>query len=307
MAVSIVMPNFNNARFLRQTLASVVDDPGVLEIVIYDNGSTDESIAIAESFGSKIKVIRGARNLGATLGRHEAVLASSSDHICYLDGDDFLSPGAVSAAYRTLVEKRLDISLFDLVNVDESGANPIPFIIPPHHLIDGKEACELTLGGWRMHNWGVIAKSVYFSAWAGFRQHGYSDDELLTRTILLRAKRISAGGGTIYYRVVPKPRFAHHVLGINRTAIRTLALGVDEGLDQDALRRQQEMALRFLVGLLHRALSRSIDRVEVASLLDEYRAIPLRPATSPRAKGLDLLIRAARPLLGQARPNRSPA
>lgn len=298
MAVSIVMPNWNNGRFIRQTLASVIDEQCVSEVVIYDNGSSDDSIAIAQAMGPKVRIIRGEQNLGATLGRHEAILATSNDLICYLDGDDFLAPGAVDAAFAALSDLSLDIALFDLFNVDAQGENPVAFIIPPRSPFDGRTACEMTLGSWEMHIWGIMRKALYLDAWSGFEPHGYSDDELLTRMILSRAKRIAGCDGRFFYRVIPKQQQLRHLVGGNRTAIRSLALAVRCGLRDEAIGRQQQMVLRFLIGLLRRAMTGSVPRSEAAALIDEYRAIPLPPPRDLRGRAKDALLRLARPLLG---------
>lgn len=292
------MPNLNNARFIRQALSSVIGEHSVSEVLIYDNGSTDASLSIARALDSpKIRIIEGGANLGATLGRHEAVLAATNDLICYLDGDDFIAQGAVDAALAALTTNDLDIALFDLFNVDFDGANPQPFIIPPRQAFDGRTACEMTLGSWRMHIWGIMRKSLYLDAWVAFTPHGYSDDELLTRHILARASRVAGCDGRFYYRVIRKPQSAHHVIGGNRTAIRSLALAVERGFADDSITRQQDMVLRFLVGIVRRVPTGKITRLQAVSLVDEYRTIPLGPPRHLGARLRDSFLRLARPLL----------
>src|SRR5437764_5867688 len=145
MSVSIVMPNYNNGRTIEQTLRSLRNDPVVSEIVIYDNASTDRSPDLIERVGDdRIRLVRGDKNLGATLGRHAAIEHSTNDLICFLDGDDFLGPSAVGLAYEELQRQRLDIALFRMINVNAEGEEPRPFLVPSEDVIDGRTACAMT-------------------------------------------------------------------------------------------------------------------------------------------------------------------
>lgn len=276
MSVSIVMPNLNNAKYIRQCLESVAGDERASEIVIYDDGSTDGSVEVIEGLGlSKVRVLRREKSgIGAMHGRHRAVEAASNDLIYSLDGDDFLEEGAISGAYDRLVEDRLDLSLLQMINVDRDGANPKPFLIPPDDVIDGRTAFEMTLGGWRMHMWGVLRKDVYFEAYRGARLHGgYSNDEVLTREILLRCGRIAGTQGKMFYRVNPKARTPTFVVGQMRTAIYVLQLAVKEGVGAEPIRQQRNMVVRFMLGTVRRAAAGKIAKAELASLMSEYRSI----------------------------------
>jgi glycosyltransferase involved in cell wall biosynthesis len=285
MSVSVVMPNYNNARFIEHCLKSLAGDPAISEIVIYDNASTDNSIAIIERFGDpRVRLIRGAENLGATLGRHAAVVHSTNDHICFVDGDDFLGPRAVSQAMVQMEREHLDISLFRMFNVDGNGQNADLFLMPPQSPIDGRTACELTLGSWQIHIWGIIRKSVYEEAFARFTPHGYSDDEYLTRLILLAALRVGGSNGDMYYRVIPKSPTTERVLGGLRTAIRVLRVATDAGLAGEHLRKQRNNTLRYLLGMARRAPSNATYRQQLARCLREYasiRAVPWKVKDLP--------------------------
>jgi glycosyltransferase involved in cell wall biosynthesis len=93
--VSIVTPSFNQGRFLRRTVESVLGQgyPHI-EYVVIDGGSTDESVAILRSYGDRLAWVsepdRGqahALNKGFTRARGQIR--------AYLNSDDVLAPGAV--------------------------------------------------------------------------------------------------------------------------------------------------------------------------------------------------------------------
>ena len=58
--ISIIIPTYNRQKFVKEAIQSVLDQnyEGKLEIIISDDGSTDETLAIVESFGNKIKLLR---------------------------------------------------------------------------------------------------------------------------------------------------------------------------------------------------------------------------------------------------------
>ena len=93
--ISIITPSFNQARFLRRTIDSVLaqDYPHV-ECIVIDGGSTDDSIAVLRSYGDRIRWIaepdRGQSDaINKGFARcHGAIRA-------YLNSDDVLWPGAL--------------------------------------------------------------------------------------------------------------------------------------------------------------------------------------------------------------------
>jgi glycosyltransferase involved in cell wall biosynthesis len=95
--VAVVIPCYNAAKFLRRAIESVLaqDYAGPVEVMIGDDGSTDDTIVIAESFGSSVKIIRRPEsdkpNISAN--RNRCIRASSQPLISFLDADDYYLPG----------------------------------------------------------------------------------------------------------------------------------------------------------------------------------------------------------------------
>lgn len=89
MYFSVVIPLYNKEKYIKDTLQSVFSQTCQdFEIIIIDDGSTDESIAIAESFKSpKIKIIR-QENAGVSVARNHGAKEASGQYIALLDGDD---------------------------------------------------------------------------------------------------------------------------------------------------------------------------------------------------------------------------
>ncbi|QEG42495.1 putative glycosyltransferase EpsJ [Roseimaritima ulvae] len=86
--VSVIIPCFNASRFLRETLESVLAQTvPPFEVILIDDGSTDDSVQIAESFGHRLKIIRQA-NQGESVARNVGLDLARGQWIAFLDADD---------------------------------------------------------------------------------------------------------------------------------------------------------------------------------------------------------------------------
>lgn len=93
--VSVIIPAFNAGRFLRATLESAISQDTPVEIVVVDDGSTDDTVAVARSFGDCVSVIEGPHR-GAQAARNTGLRASTAPFVKFLDADDVLLPGSLS-------------------------------------------------------------------------------------------------------------------------------------------------------------------------------------------------------------------
>jgi glycosyltransferase involved in cell wall biosynthesis len=86
--VSVVMPVRDGARFLEQAIASVLDQthPAV-ELVVVDDGSTDESAEIARSFGERLVCVSEPPR-GAGPARNRGVELATGEFLTFIDSDD---------------------------------------------------------------------------------------------------------------------------------------------------------------------------------------------------------------------------
>lgn len=90
--VSVVIPCYNAAEFLRETLESALGQTHApLEVIVVDDGSTDDSAAIAGSYGPPVRVIR-QENQGESVARNRGIDEARGDWIAFLDADDLWKP-----------------------------------------------------------------------------------------------------------------------------------------------------------------------------------------------------------------------
>jgi glycosyltransferase involved in cell wall biosynthesis len=91
-SVSFVIPVHNGARYLRESIESALNQTvAPSEVIVVDDGSEDESAAVAESFGYPVRCAR-IRHAGQAAARNHGVSIASGDFIAFLDADDIAVP-----------------------------------------------------------------------------------------------------------------------------------------------------------------------------------------------------------------------
>ena len=121
--VTVIIPSFNHARYLRECVDSVLmQDHAALEVIVVDDGSSDGSLDILRSYGRRIQLLQqqGGRQARA---RNLALSVARGELIAFLDSDDRYRPGRISAAVAAFhAQPQAALVWADHVLIDEQGA-----------------------------------------------------------------------------------------------------------------------------------------------------------------------------------------
>lgn len=119
---SVIIPNYNNAGTLARAIESVLaQSHPAHEILVIDDGSTDGSRAVAESFGDKVRYIHQA-NAGVSTTRNNGARYATGDWLAFLDADDVYMPDRLLAHASWLRrEPDLEFLFADQEQRDDSG------------------------------------------------------------------------------------------------------------------------------------------------------------------------------------------
>ncbi len=127
--VSVIMPVFNAASYLAQAIESVLSqDHSDVQLVVVDDSSTDDSVAIASGYGTALTLIERSSHGGACAARNDGLGLATGARIMFLDSDDYLLPGAVSGLVArarpgvTVFGERLELSSRGLRATPSSGS-----------------------------------------------------------------------------------------------------------------------------------------------------------------------------------------
>ena len=118
--VSIIIPVYNTEKYLEKCLDSIINQEyRNLEIIIVNDGSTDNSMAIIKKYqklDSRIKVFEQP-NKGAGSARNKGLDNATGDYISFVDSDDYVSPLFI----KKLVEAFKEDDLFSHCGIDKNG------------------------------------------------------------------------------------------------------------------------------------------------------------------------------------------
>jgi hypothetical protein len=121
--VSILLANYNYANYVGQTIESVLGQSyGHWELVICDDGSTDNSVTIIQSYADKDRRITFVRqpNGGHTAALNTAYSLCQGEIICFLDSDDLFLPGKVESVVQACLQNAdAGLIIHRVIRVDE--------------------------------------------------------------------------------------------------------------------------------------------------------------------------------------------
>ena len=126
--ISVVLPVHNRADVLPRAIRSVLDQTlGDFELIIVDDGSSDESVEVAGAFkDERIKVIELGCNQGGNAARNAGVRAASATLIAFLDSDDTYLPEKLERVVAEFDRRpELELLVDSFVKIQPSGARAV--------------------------------------------------------------------------------------------------------------------------------------------------------------------------------------
>lgn len=173
--VSIIIPVYNCARFIAEAVQSALDqDYTAKEVIVVNDGSTDNTIEVLQRFGNRIRLI-DQKNGGPPQARNTGLRAARGEYIAFLDSDDIWLQGKLTAQATHLDSHPEVGTVFSAwqewrPNPDGTFRRPQYFDVTIH---DG--AVDNGCSGW-------LYNRLLF------------DCELLTTTVMLRASTVRSIG-----------------------------------------------------------------------------------------------------------------
>jgi glycosyltransferase involved in cell wall biosynthesis len=136
MSVSAVIPAYNAARFIGAAIESVRSQgAAVKEVIIVDDGSTDDTPRVVAALGEDVRYIR-QQNAGPSAARNLGIKLAESPLVAFLDADDVWTPNKIAEQLRVFRD-HADVGLVasDMAETDIDGRVVIPSVLEAHGLL----------------------------------------------------------------------------------------------------------------------------------------------------------------------------
>lgn len=122
MKLSIIIPIYNSANYLDKCLNSLQKQIGSTEeIILINDGSTDNSLEICKTFKNKIStnvILINKKNEGIALSRNLGLKLATGDYILWIDSDDWITDNYIKSIKTIINKTKADIILFDYYTVN---------------------------------------------------------------------------------------------------------------------------------------------------------------------------------------------
>jgi len=132
--LSVVLPNYNHAKFIGRALAALQSQERAAdEIIVIDDGSTDDSVAVIERIAATspaIRLLRNPNNIGVIATLQRGLEAARGKYVYFAASDDWVFPGFFALALRRL-EADPDAGLFCGEAMLVDGRSNRPFAVRP--------------------------------------------------------------------------------------------------------------------------------------------------------------------------------
>jgi glycosyltransferase involved in cell wall biosynthesis len=207
MRLSVIIPVFNRADLLVATLESIVSQTRPAdEIIVVDDGSTDDVTAAVSHFGKSVTMIR-QQNAGPAAARNHGFRLATGDMIQFFDSDDLMSRNKLEVQLSAILTSAADIAYCpwaqaELIGPDARLKGPV---LQQGPLPSTRPALDWYLRGWVTVFQTLIFPRKFLEAAGPFdeRLMPTEDSELLFRMLSLQPKLIHTPDALVLYRVHP--------------------------------------------------------------------------------------------------------
>lgn len=125
--VSIIIPLYNAENYIAETLRSVLNQTWKnKEIIIVNDGSTDNSLAVVKSFDFEEIIVINQKNQGASAAKQTGLNRANGQFIQYLDADDILAPDKIEIQLMAIFDQPNKLAICQTAHFFDTPDNNIP-------------------------------------------------------------------------------------------------------------------------------------------------------------------------------------
>lgn len=193
MRVSVVIPLYNQAAYVRKAIESAIGQKGFkdYEVIVVNDGSTDGSKAVAQSYGSSIKIL-DQTNRGLAAARNAGMAAAAGEFFLPLDADDWIEPTYLAKTVPLMSDPSIGI-----VSTDMQRHGGLTDRVPPRGL-----TLELEMRGNELPCCSLIRRTAFEQA-GGYNPAAPAwEDWSLWLSILKRGWKVAVVNEPLFHYLV---------------------------------------------------------------------------------------------------------
>jgi len=270
-SISTIIPNYNRETLVGETIANVLAQTlPPHEVIVVDDGSTDNSVKVIRSFGSKIKLIQQT-NQGPGAARNAGLRLASGDFIQFQDSDDLFSRNKLETQAELLEQTGADIAFSPWVKLKTERCKAS---LENHVLQQRMPPAKLSLPCWWLRGWSTVFQSLLFRR------------SFLKRVGFYRTDLMLGEDGELFFRALTSsPRVAFSAQPLTLYRVHSVnKITQDEGTSKARRIIDWARCLKFMMerwdscGLKPDAMTRLIFLAGARKHLRYLRAFPDAPA-----------------------------
>ncbi len=122
--ISVIIPVYNTAAYLPRCIESVINQTyRNIEVILVDDGSTDDSMQICERYGEKDARIRivGQKNMGNNAARKAGLKVSTGEYIMFVDSDDWVGRNLITLLCEQVEKYGVDLVISNVLMISVDG------------------------------------------------------------------------------------------------------------------------------------------------------------------------------------------
>lgn len=304
--VSVIVPAYNNADFIGEAIDSLLQQTlRDIEIIVVDDGSDDETFAIAQSRAAKdsrVRIVRREQSSGHPgCARNAGLKIATGEYIALLDADDIALPTRLAVTIAAMKSAHADIGFADMVRLDSRqgvrertgmlAQRGFPMCATEHMVAQGSGvfSCRPEFLGFMLsHHSAVSVPTIVWTRTLLDQEQVWFDDALVCAEDLDLFFRLAARAKIVFVEEIVTVVRKHPNSLTAKRPIRTIADGVNIrekylSIFKDRLRRMdiqhaKEFIADSLRDIAYGNWSQGRSAVARALYLRSFRARPTRAA-----------------------------
>lgn len=304
MSVAVVIPLFNHARYIGAALGSVFEQTRPADqIVIVDDGSKDDSVAVAREVGGARITLVAQENAGAHVALNRAIEMATTEHVAILNSDDIYHPRRLEACLDHLERNPEHAAVCTALKLIDSDGGDLAADSPKARWAQTvwdarrEDAAEwLGVANFAKTSSNFVGRTAVFRAHP-FRPYRYVHDYFFALQLALHGQLGVVSDELLSYRTHPQNTIKAN--GLEKVTREVLRMNFDL-LREGALSLQNDPAVRARYTRYFRELIQNhadfraeVFLAAIARALPEDVSIPPLPELSEKSSGVLKRQRAA--------------